>query len=163
LFSIIPLFVILVGLLIAALCVKALYDAATRRHWQTTTGVVRESSIKTKQVGAFTVSTTGWSGSAPRIVYVYEVEGRPYTAKGHAMIREERGFLGRRRQHLSDFAEGAAVPVWYDPADPTRSTVAPPRFGCAPVFGILVGLVFAFIGWGFWQIAGMVPSVPPAQ
>jgi hypothetical protein len=73
------------------------------------------------------------------------------------MLREERGFF-RRRPSLSSFAEGAQVPVHYNPQDPARSVLHKAGFGCRPVVGIVFGLFFILIGWTFLGIAGSIPK-----
>lgn len=142
----------LIGAAVVAFCVKTMVDGAKRRGWQEAAGVVRQSPIATKQVGGFTVTTKGWSSAQPTITYEYEVGGRRHTGRGIALVRETRSFLGGRRSNMAAFAEGAPIPVYYDPADPSRSATSRGGFGCAAIIGIVVGLFFVLFGWMFMSI-----------
>lgn len=139
----------LIGAAVVAFCVKIIVDGLRRRSWQETTGIVRQSPITTKQVGGFTVTTKGWSAAQPTITYEYEAGGRRHSGRGVALVRETRGFLGRRRSNMAEFAEGAQIPVYYDPADPSRSATFRNGFGCAAIIGLFVGLFFVLFGWMF--------------
>lgn len=142
----------LIGAAVVAFCVKTIVDASRRRSWQETVGVVTQSPVTTKQVGGFTVTTKGWSAAQPTITYEYEAGGRRHSGRGVAMIREtRRSFLGGRRSNMAEFAEGARIPVYYDPADPSRSATFRGGFGCAAIIGIVVGLFFVAFGWMFMR------------
>jgi hypothetical protein len=140
---------IVIGIAVVIFCVKTIVDGMKRGGWQETAGIVRESPIAVKEVGGFRVTTKSWSSAQPTTAYEYEVGGRRYTGRGIAMVRETRSFFGGPRSNMAGFAEGAQIPVYYDPADPSRSATFKGGFGCAAVIGIVVGLFFMLFGWMF--------------
>jgi hypothetical protein len=64
--------------------------------------------------------------------------------RGGDLLRED-----HRRRHEARRLAGKEIPVYYDPADPSRSATFKGGFGCAAVIGIVVGLFFMLFGWMF--------------
>lgn len=145
--GIISLFVVLIARIISK-------SAGAAKKWPKAEGEIvcsevvrlgmRESRVG--QFGSFTRTTDMY---APRVVYAYEVDGKRYQGddvgwKSSANRRAPAEKCIRR------FPLHARVPVFYDPAEPSRSMLAPSAGIVPPVLlaiAVVVGFAAYALGW----------------
>jgi len=122
------------------------------RKWPKTPGRIVRSDVTT------TVEQHDRSGSArdysvtmyvPRIVYAYEVDGNAFQGDNIGWSSSANTPAVAEKQ-VKRFPLQTQVQVFYDPDDPTQSTLAPPRGLLALVFWA-IAVAFAFgayaVGW----------------
>jgi hypothetical protein len=91
-------------------------SSVASRHWPSADGVIEWSEVQ---------SSHGRNGTAygARVAYKYTVNGVPYSANrvGHA------DYVSSHPNHAQSivlkYKTGAAVPVYYDPADPSKAVL----------------------------------------
>ena len=123
------------GALIAAVAIRNLRHGSASKGWPQTQGRILRSFVLVQ-----TDSERGKSYT-PSVEYEYSVEGVTY--RGTRIRYGQIGSTGRRRAEraLADYAEGASVPVWFDPRNHKDAVLA-----CGTSWGnaaiLLAGLVF---------------------
>ena len=131
--------------LAAALAIRSYSFVAPTLGWTRVEGRVLDSGSETIRVTSR--FGDGWA-EEPRIRYAFEVDGRTLTGNriypGYSWHYDKDEML---RDFLRPYAPGAAVTVFYDPADPSRAVLL--REGDYMWSWILlgVGLWFTLIGW----------------
>lgn len=163
------LFPIGIGFLLWGLGVKGAVAARKQSGWATTQGLIRTSSISTKDVnvpflGAPRVRSIGWSGTgAPKVTYAYDVEGRTYTGTKVGLPPQRRRWGGHNSSrgidwNLALYEEGASIPVHYDPANPSDAIRHKAEgSGCAMIMLFIVGSIFIGIGLLAWTVIRSLP------
>lgn len=113
------IFVLGVVLLIAGIVasyfeVARLVDARVRMNWQTVKGIVLQSGI------------AGERALRPQVIYQYEVNGTSYTGEsdlGAPPFGNKRKRLEAAEKIVAEYPEGKAVTVYYNPEQPSHSTL----------------------------------------
>jgi len=86
----------------------------------------------------------------PRVRYEYRVGGRTYrNASLYLTAFQDYDDEAAAQDFLRPYAVGAAVPVYYDPANPQDSALLIESQGGPMIFIILIGLMVAAGGW-YW-------------
>jgi hypothetical protein len=118
-------------------------SSVASRDWPSVTGVIEASDVQ---------SWTGRNGTVydARIYYKYAVNGVQYLGKrvGHA---DYVSTPGHAQSIISKYKKGAAVPVYYNPADPSKAVleVGVKKFTS---FSLLACLIVFSIGlFGLWR------------
>lgn len=95
--------------------------AVHSRDWNQGTARILESTLQERQSPGRHGSVTEWEAL---IRYEFETGGQAYRGK-RIRFADALGSAdpGPARSDLARFSAGARVAVWYDPADPTRSTL----------------------------------------
>ena len=109
------------------------------------------TSARTRTSGG--TSTRDDTNYVPVLGLRYEVEGRETFSSGYDTgSRVGVGGRGGRTEELAEWAVGATVPCWYDPAD-ALDVVVRNGFGAAYFFALLPLPVFLF---GVWQARALL-------
>ena len=118
---------------------------ATAKHWKETTGTIvgRRVTLETvssqRRLNGGVASMTQRSEVAkPEFAVRYQVEGRELLSTGYDTGSSLRvgGGQAQMEKAFQEWAVGAQVPCWYDPAEPT-AVVLKRGFGGAYLFGLL--------------------------
>gem|GEM_PF-2162197 len=134
------LFMLAIGLLGLAVLSVGLGQAmggSGSSDWPTTTGVITESLVETL------TDLEGEITYAPGVAYSYEAEGMifPYNRLNYQPSADR----SQAEEVVARYPLGAAVTVYYDPADPGQSTLEPGWAGSTWVL-IVVGAGVAVTG-----------------
>lgn len=137
--------------LIAATQIRALWktvrDRSASGHWSVTQGRITISKIG--------VSPAHPAGRDPvdagaMLRYRYQVAGKDYEGDGCMIGGKSRTMGLLAKALIKKFPQGKPVEVYYDPADPAKSTLEPKRRGSAltamvflAVFGFIAGILTA--------------------
>ena len=132
-----------VGLLFVILSIRAWRTSRAQATWPSVPGVVRSAAVHR---AGFDRERDNYH---PRIAYDYTVDGRQFAGEWTG-IAGGQGYLTRRgaEKLAAQFPPGATVPLHYDPADPSRSTLRRGKACCATVFMAALGALCTLIGAG---------------
>lgn len=142
----------MLGLIAFAVIVK-LREAQAAKNWQSTSGKIIRSEIRTIRKRGLEERET--VRSAPAIAYEYNVGGKRY--KGERISLAENLPESEIEATLARYPLGAQVTVYYDPANPQQAVLErdlPPDFGKG-----LAGM-FAFLGGGALLVLLTLAKVP---
>ncbi|MFZ5809510.1 MAG: DUF3592 domain-containing protein [Chloroflexota bacterium] len=142
----------ILGLIAFATVVK-LREVQGAKNWQTTSGKIIRSEIRTVRKRDLDERET--VRSAPAITYEYSVDGKRY--QGERISLAEIIPESDLEATLARYPLGAQVTVYYNPADPRQAVLErtlPPDFGKG-----LAG-VFAFLGGGALLVLLTLAKVP---
>ncbi len=136
---------VIVGGVVTLAWLRIHQRVASMRQWPSVPGVVTGGELRTLiSVQAFVLSQGGLHPRAePRIEYEYQTDGQIYRSD---KVRLGTWSLSVRdaAQVIKDYAPGAPVTVYYDPADPQHAVLD--RTGGGEWGGILLGLISAAVG-----------------
>ncbi|MFO1076244.1 MAG: DUF3592 domain-containing protein [Planctomycetota bacterium] len=143
------------GLFLAWFAAKTLWHSGGEllmawrsRHWAATRGTVERAVLTRMRTRR--VTTEG-----ARIAYAFVVDGRTYTSMRCRFAATLGGpdgvLLSQSKELLARFPAGAEVEVFYDPADPERSTLdrGVPAIGpstCIALLLLAFAPLFAYLG-----------------
>ena len=114
------------------------------RGWPSAPGRIVESWVAAQGSGR-SAHTFG-----PRVRYEYRVGGRTYrNASIYLTAFQDYDDEAGAREFLRPYAVGAAVPVYYNPANPQDSALLIESQGGPMIFLILIGLMVAAGGY-YW-------------
>lgn len=128
---------VIAGVVLAYFAFGRVTDGLAQREWPTVPGVIVSSEV------------TGERSFVPRIEYTYQVGSETYTASSDRQVPL---FGGKRKTRevaekvAAEYLPGMEVSVYYDPLDPSRSTIlAEPRWNDFAQTGL--GLFLFGGGW----------------
>jgi hypothetical protein len=145
--TILPAILFLVGLGLVALYLAERRNALRSERWPTATATIVSSVIIGRR------SNKGGAMFEPSVTYRYEVGGKTYSGSriswGGAVSSSSQSWADKV---VSQFPEGARVPVHYDPADPAQSVLDPGARAGLLIVGI-AGLAFTGFSALIWWLA----------
>jgi len=107
--------------------------------WPSTEGAISHSAVllSTQQ----TSNSTNAAMYKADLAYRYKVKGRDYSSSRITLMDYSSSAAGRAQDIVARYPDGAAVTVYYDPADPSDSVLEP-----GGTSGIAL---LRLIGWAF--------------
>lgn len=113
---------VLVALFLLFLAMRSRGKARAARDWSETMGTVLMSGAEARRSHD---SDGGYSTSHyPVVVYEYVVNGRRYQSNRFNFGSEVGyGFQGMAQNRAAKFPQGATIPVFYNPEDPSQSVL----------------------------------------
>ncbi len=137
LIGLVPVVLLAGGIFLLLHAGPRLIESLAARSWPQADGRVIGADLVEAGVDGSGSGRKGWYDV--RIRYSFEAGGRTWQGERDGIWRDLRQLLPAR-ERLAAFPEGAAVRVWYHPADPRRSLLDP------------------MVGGGTWTM--VVASVP---
>ena len=124
-------------------------SAAAATSWQSVDGILHAAEIKEEI--EYDSDNDPVVHHAPQVAYAYEVGGRKFDGTKALFSRNRFDSEDQARAWLAAKAPGSSVKVWYDPADPARSSLELDHPAKSELIGYVVGgLVLAGIGATFF-------------
>ncbi|MEZ5545886.1 MAG: DUF3592 domain-containing protein [Lysobacteraceae bacterium] len=148
---------LLIGLALATFGVYFIAEGYEAKRWPQTTGTIVSVAVRTDTAGYNKGVTRAQRERSyryyPSILYRWNVDGRTYTGSRYRLgtTHEKYGAREEAVAAASAYRNGAAIDVFYDPANPDQAVLVN-----APSGGVFVplplGLLIAAIGgFGLWR------------
>jgi hypothetical protein len=153
----VPLFVylgllvpILIAIALVGVYVKIRNERKTSAHWPTVTGKITASQvdeqIETEEDDHRIRDVTKY---VPKLQFSYRVGGRDYfSARRKWGWDAIYSYREQAANQLKAYPVGAAVPVYYNPADP-QDSVLEPTSGRGALVPLVCAIIFGAVGIGF--------------
>lgn len=148
LFVVVPVVLFLTGVAMIWFGHRTRARAKASAGWPKVTGTVTAARVEHRR------RSKGGSRFVPTLQYTYDVGGQRHTGTRLAFADTERVTEAAAQQVIAPYPVGGAVAVFYDPADPSVSTLSASMEGTMIL--VLMGWFFAIIslliGLFFWAM-----------
>jgi len=135
--------VILTGILFICLGLSQFVTAFKSRHWVSTPGVITQSHVASNR------SRIGPTSYYVDVQYVYAVESHHYYGDSLSLDDPESSDKHFAQQQLKDYPVHKMVDVFYQPSDPSNSTLQPSESPFSQLLTVIIGGVLILVGRKF--------------